>query len=130
MSIKGWKHSAAWDAVLAARVRKLEEREDKIVGTTSLNLEADRLLAIIRSDLLLMGHGNLDGSPWMHNAIGANLRSLADVIEAGGMPDPFPHFRHGEPESAFLQAVGDCKDKDELWDFVTNHFDRGEGTDA
>lgn len=77
----------------------MPERND-IMGAmkaykNGLDMEADRLLVLVRSDLLLMGHGHTESLEF-REAIATNLNALAQVLLAGGTPDPFPYFRHGD----------------------------------
>lgn len=85
----------------------------------NLNEQADKRLGLIRGDLLLVGGwaqspvigppGEAEESP-MHEAIAANLRVLAYLIEAGATPDPFPVFRHGEEKPTAPRDIVDALD--------------------
>lgn len=63
---------------------------------TSLDMEADRLLAILQSDFLLLSRMDGMASDEFRGVIVTNLRNLANTVEMGGVPDAFPVFRHGE----------------------------------
>lgn len=62
--------------------------------TTQAQRTADRTLANIRADLIVMANvpDNAEDPDW-RGACAANLRALADMVERGDLPDPFPYFR-------------------------------------
>ena len=76
------------------------------IGQTTLDMEGDRLLAVLKADLILLGHGHQNSKLFRTN-IATNLRHLAELIEKGSNPDPFPHFRYGDDSSdnELLDAV-------------------------
>ena len=58
---------------------------------------ADRTLSNICSDLLAMAKSpEAAASRDWRGACAANLRALANMVERGELPDPFPYLRHNE----------------------------------
>jgi len=66
-----------------------------------LDMEADRLLKLVRDDMILIARGDMKWAPSGHlmRVLAHNLKRLADVVGQGGLPDPFPVFRHGEEDT-------------------------------
>lgn len=73
---------------------------NKTVGQTSLDLEADRLLAVVRADMMVLSnlkqYSDDNYREEFRNNVAGNLKALGEIIAMGANPDPYPYFRHGE----------------------------------
>jgi hypothetical protein len=73
-----------------------------------MGITADEILGNVRRDMLAIAARpeNLKNDHW-RRAIARNLRALADKLEGGEVPDPFPVFRHESADDKLGATIYD-----------------------
>jgi len=79
-----------------------ELMRERLYGSpASMRAEADRLLANVCADLILVAKARDERPDFerkMRETVAKNLTDLGAAITGGGWPDPFPYIRHGGDE--------------------------------